>query len=88
MREFTSWIEHFLNDIHLSLDVPVYIDETEKTFTVRDYISEIKDKTGIHESCRERLITEYLKSGRVGVLSVLTVTAPLVISQIIPLQVY
>ena len=80
---FCCWIDWFMDEIHLPLETPVYIDAVDKTFTVRDYIREVKEHFGFQNICKQRLSLAYVSGGRTRVLRFLTLTAPVVIGGIV-----
>ena len=76
--DFDEWVDAFFEQIHLPAATPVYMCGDGTTYNVSDYIREIKKSAGVQKSFKERIEYEYEKSGRTGVLAMLTTTLPLI----------
>lgn len=76
---FSEWIDWFANYASLDMDEQIYVDEQGKTFTVSDYIRDIKTVFGFQSPCKEYFTGAFAMGGKDAVMAVIRANAPLVL---------
>ncbi len=77
MRIFAQWIDWFIGENKIDETQGIY-EDGGKTYTVADYVREVKKAFAFQSACKEYLSGAVVEGGIEAALNVMSASAPLV----------